>query len=171
MIKFVMKKILIAGFLIFTLCILFVISRSNKEITSNLHTKDNSFIEGVRILQKENGVTVWTLIAKRADFIEDKAQLSDIMVLLHKSGFVIYSDKGTYDFSNRNFTVPTKIVAKSKDYTILAESIDYEASSGEIKSEGWIEVEGKGFRFTGKGMNADSKKVRILKDVKAIFYK
>ncbi|MEW6213667.1 MAG: LPS export ABC transporter periplasmic protein LptC, partial [Nitrospirota bacterium] len=91
---------------------------------------------------------------------------------VEKNGLVLYADKGIYNLSNRNFTTEGEIRAKAKDYTITADSIDYEASSGEIKTEGRIKIEGKRFKVAGKGMKANSEqRVRVLKDVKATFYK
>jgi lipopolysaccharide assembly outer membrane protein LptD (OstA) len=62
--------------------------------------------------------------------------------------------------------------AVSKNYRMSADSIDYEMSSGKIKTEGRIKLEGKGFSVEGEGMKAEgNKKVRILNDVKATFRK
>ena len=153
---------------------LFVILKNERETNSDLEVKSNSFIEGIKILQKEEGTTIWKLIARKADFIEgeNKAILSDITMVVKKNGLVLYADKGIYNLSDRNFITEGETRAETKDYTITADSIDYEASSGEIKTEGRIKIEGKRFKITGKGMKANSEqKVRVLKDVKATFYR
>lgn len=153
---------------------LFVMLRNGSEIDEDLRIKSSSFIDGLRILHKKNGINLWTLNAKRADFTEaeDKARLSDINLVIQKEGLVLYADKGIYDLAKQRFTTDGIVKADTKDYTITADSIDYEASSGEIKTGGRIKVEGKRFRVEGKGMKADAgQKVSVFNDVKATFNK
>lgn len=174
MIEFFMKKILMVGLSILFFSMLFMMLRNGREISGDLQIKGNSFIEGLRILQKNNGTAIWTLSARKADFIEgeDKAELSDITMIIQKNGLVLYADNGIYNLSDQRFTTEGEVKADAKDYTIIADSVDYEASSGEIKTGGRIKVEGKKFKVEGKGMKTDAgQKVSILNDVKATFYK
>jgi hypothetical protein len=174
MIKFFMKKVLLIGLSISLLCTLFVLLRNDREIGGDLKIKGDSFIEGLKILHQKDGITVWTLNARKADFIKggDKAELADISVVIQKNNMGLHADKGVYDLSAERFTTDGEIKAEAKDYTITADSIDYEASSGEIKTGGRIRVEGKKFKVEGKGMKADAgQKMSILNDVKATFYK
>jgi lipopolysaccharide export system protein LptC len=148
--------------------------RGERESSVNVKVKSNSFIEGLRILHEKNGNTVWTLTARKADFTDDgnRAELNDLTVTVQKNGMTLYADKGTYDLSTRNFTINSEIRAVAKDYQITTSSIDYEASSGNAKTDERITVEGKKFKVEGKGMTLDSEqKVRIQNDVKATFYK
>lgn len=169
-----MKKILMVGLSILFFSMLFVMLRNGNEISRDLQIKGNSFIDGIKILNKKNGITVWTLSAKKADFTEgeNKAELSDINVVMQKNGLVLYADKGVYNFSEESFTTGGVVKAEAKDYTITADSIEYEVSSGKIKTDGRIKFESKRFDIEGKGMKADAgQKVSILNDVKATFHK
>jgi LPS export ABC transporter protein LptC len=153
--------------------ILFAISRNGKELTGDLRVRGNSYMENIRILQKKNGITLWTFNAKKADFIEGegKAKLSDINMLIEKNGVVLYADKGIYDLTEQSFTTDSAVRADSKDFTITTDSIDYDVSTGKIKTNGQVKLDSKRFRVEGKGMQADSEnKVKILDDVKATFY-
>jgi LPS export ABC transporter protein LptC len=175
MIKFNMKKFLMIGLCIFFASILFIMFRNERESSEiiKIH-KSNSFIEGFKILHEKNGNTVWTLTAKRADFTGDEnmAELSDINVVVQKNGMTLHADKGIYNLPTQNITINSEITAETKDYKITTTSIDYEASSGELKTDKKITVEGKKFKVEGKGMTLDSQqKVRVQKDVKATFYK
>lgn len=175
MIKFLMKKVLLIGLSVLLFSSLFLMLRTGRENIGDFQIKKgNSFLEDIRILQKKNGVTVWTLTASKADFMEgeNKAELNNINMVIQKNGLVLYADKGVYNLLEQSFTTEDIVRAEAKDYTITADSIDYEASSGEIKTDGRIKVEGKGFKVEGKGMKADAgQKVRILNDVKATFHK
>jgi LPS export ABC transporter protein LptC len=169
-----MKKILMIGLSVLFFSMLFVMLRNSNEITRDLQIKRSSFIEGLKILHKKNGITIWILSAKKADFLEgeNKAELSDINMAMQKNGLVLYADKGEYNLSEESFTTDGVVRAEAKDYTITADSLDYEASSGEIKTDGRIKFKSKRFEVEGKGMKADAgQKVSILNDVKATFYK
>jgi len=173
MIKFFMKRIPMIGLSIFFASILLIIFMSDKESSKDLTIESNSFIDGLKIIQKKDGTPFWTLTARKADFKGGKniVELSDVIMVLHRNNVILSTDKGTYDLSNQNLTTETPIRAEGKEYTITAGSIDYEASSGELTSEDRITIKGKSFTVDGKGIKVDSEqKVRILKDVKATFH-
>jgi Lipopolysaccharide-assembly, LptC-related len=169
-----MARILMTGLSILLFGTLFLMLRNGSETDVDLRIKSNSFIDGLRILHNKNGINLWTLNARRADFTEggDKARLSDINMVIKKEGLILYADRGIYDLDEQRFTTEGIVKAETKDYTITADSIDYEASLGEIKTGGRIKVEGKRFRVEGKGMKADAgQKVSVFNDVKATFNK
>jgi len=174
MIEFFMKRMFLIGLSVLLFGSILLMLRSGREINGDLRIAGGSFIEDIRILQKKEGVTVWNLTASRADFVEgeDKAELSNISLLLPKNEVVLYADKGVYNFSDKSFTTDRAIKAEAKDYKITADSVDFEISSGDIKTGGRIQVEGKGFTVEGKGMKADAEQnVKIFNDVKATFHK
>lgn len=174
MIEFFMKKLLIIALSVLLFGSFIMLSRSGRENAGNLQMKGSSFIEDIRILHKTNGMTVWTLTARRADFFEndDKARLRDISMEIKEKNLVLHADNGIYNLADRSFSTDSIVNAASKDFRIKADSIDYSIPSGTISTDGRIEVEGKGFRVEGKGMNAETgQKVQVLKDVKATFHK
>ncbi len=145
-----------------------------KEDDKNFIIKGKSFLEDIRIIHKENGMPSWILTAKKAEFVEDnnKAELEDIRLSLPKNQVILFADKGVYNFSEQNFSTNGVVKAESKDYKITADSIDYEISSGTIKTEGRVILETKSFSIEGIGMKTDGReKVNILNDVKATFNK
>lgn len=154
--------------------VLFMTLRTGKEINGGIEIKESSYIEDIRIVQKNNGVPGWSLSASRADFVEggDKAELKDISMFIQEKGIVLRADKGVYDFKDKSFTTDSIVRAEGENYTITADSIDYDISSGEIETEGRIKVESKTFKVEGKGLKADQgQTVEVLNDVKAIFHK
>ena len=169
-----MKKLMMIGISLFFAFIFFLLLWSEKGTNVTLKIKENSFIEGIRIVYGKDGDMVWTLTAKKADFTQDEniVELTDVAVLVKKNGMSVYTDKAKYDLLTQNFITEGEIRANGKDYTITTASIDYEASSGKLKTENPIKVEGKRFTVEGKGMTLDSnQRVRILNNVKATFYK
>ncbi|MEW6586579.1 MAG: LPS export ABC transporter periplasmic protein LptC [Nitrospirota bacterium] len=169
-----MKRILFISLSILIFGCLFLLLRTGREVNGDLHIRTASFLEGIRIVQKENGLTAWTLTADKADFKEgdQKAELKDVALLIQENGMVLHVDKGVYDLSAQSFSTDHRVRAAGKDIRLSADSINYEVATGKIKTDGRIRVEGKGFSVEGKGMQADSEQtVSILNDVKATFHK
>lgn len=172
MIEFFMKTVLLIGLSVLFFGILFLMLGTGKDMNGDFKISMGSFIEDITITQKKNGLPVWTLSAGKANFSEDEsqAQLSNVNIVLPENGVVLYADRGVYNLSDRSFTTDSVVKAEAKDYTITTDSLNYDISSGKIKTDGRIVVEGKGFRVEGMGMKSDSaQEVKILRDVKATF--
>jgi lipopolysaccharide assembly outer membrane protein LptD (OstA) len=169
-----MKKGLLIGLSVLLFVALFMVLKAGRESGGDVQVKGGSFLENLTIVQKKNGQPLWTLTASRADFKEneDKAELSDINLVMEKDHITLQANKGLYDLSERSFTTDSAVKAESRDYRITADSIDYEAASGMIQTQGRIHLESKGFRVEGEGMKSEADhKVSILKDVKATFHR
>jgi LPS export ABC transporter protein LptC len=169
-----MKKGVLAGLICVLLFGIFFMLKTGRESDVDLRVTSNSFLEDIRILHKKNGETTWILTAKKADFLEgeDKAALQTISLAVPENKLMLYADKGTYNFSKKSFTADTVVEAKGENYRITADSLDLDVSSSGIQTEGRVYLEGKGFSLEGEGMQAGKEeKVRIFKDVKAIFQK
>lgn len=153
---------------------LFVMLINDRENIEKIKVKKTSFIEGLEILYRKNGKAIWKLNARKADFTDDEnmVDLSNLTVTVQENGMIFYADTGRYDLLSRNFIINSDIQAESEDYRIITSSLDYDASSGNARTDERIIVEGKKFKVEGKGMTLDSEqKVRIRNDVKATFYK
>lgn len=174
MIEFFMKKVLPAVLVCVLLFGVFFMLKTGRESYVDMRVTGSSFLEDIRILQKKKGVTVWTLTAEKADFLEgeEKAELHTIKLAVPGNNLMLYADKGTYNFSAKSFTADTIVEARGENYRITADSLDLDVSSADIKTEGRVRLEGKGFSLEGEGMQAGKEqKVRIFRDVKAIFHK
>jgi len=153
---------------------LLIVLKAGRENGVDVQVKGGSFLENLTIVEKKDGQPLWTLTASRADFKEneDKAELSDINLVMEKDHVTLQADKGLYDLSGRSFTTDSAVKAMSRDYRITADSIDYEVASGMIQTQGRIRLESKGFGVEGEGMKSEADhKVRILNDVKATFHR
>lgn len=152
----------------------FFMVKSEKGSRSEIHLKGESFIEGLKIIHKKNGKSAWILIAKRADISKegDMAYLTDIEITIENRGMTIYADRGLYNLTNKNLTLYSRVIAKNSDFSIITEHVDIDSSTNNLKTGDNVKIEGKKFSLQGKGMeiNNTEQKVRILKDVKAIFY-
>lgn len=173
MIKFFMKRSLLVVLSLFLFFLVFFLLRDERGLRPKIFQKGDSFIEGLRVVYKKNGMSEWILTAKRADISEkdDKARLSDIKMTIEDKGITLYADKGLYHLTDGNLAVDGKIVAKGDTYSITSENGEFDHKSGIFKTDGIVRVESRRFSVLGKGMNIDSaeQKVKILRDVKATF--
>lgn len=169
-----MKKKVLLLISLFLLSFVFLFFGNNRGLDKALLLKGGSFIEGLKIVHKKNGTSMWTLNASRADIIEgsDRVKLNDVVLTIENKEMTVYAPGGFYDMESRDMTLNGKIKAVSKDYTIITESAEWNQSKGEIKTKEAVKIESKKFNVEGSGMEADSEqKVRILKNVKATFFR
>ena len=169
-----MKKSLLALVSFLLLSILFFMVEGDKSNKYDIHLKGDSFFEGLRIIQKKDGVPNWVLTAKRADLSKDGnlANLTDIEMEVKNKGITIYAGKALYDLTTRKISVDGDMTAKSSNYSLTTGQVEIDSDEGVLKTSKDVLIEGRKFTVQGKGMEArnNDQKVRILKDVKATFH-
>jgi LPS export ABC transporter protein LptC len=148
--------------------------KSEKGIRLDIRQKGESFIEGLKIVNRKNGSQDWTLFARRADISEngERAYLTDIEMKIENRGITVKAEKGLYGMTDKKLIIDGKAVAQGDNYSITADKIELDSGGSNLKSDGDVFMEGKKFSVKGKGMHTDSagQKVRILRDVEAVFY-
>ncbi len=168
-----MKKslLVLASFLLFSL--FFFLVEGEKASKLDIHLKGESFLEGLKIIQKKNGVQNWILTAKRADISKDgnEANLTDIEMEVKDKGITIFAQKGLYNLNTKKISIEGPITAKGNTYSITTEQVEVDSDAGLLTTGKDVRIEGKKFTLQGKGMeiNNNEQKVRIMKDVKATF--
>ena len=169
-----MKKSFLLGLSIALFSLLFFMIKGERGTKTDVLMKGESYIEGLRLVHRQNGSKDWTLTARRADFTDkgDKAYLSGIEMDIESKGIKVYADKGLYDMNARDLSVDGKVIAKGDSYSITSDGARFDSASGMLKADGGVRIEAKRFSVQGTGMEADNtaQTVRILKDVKAVFY-
>ena len=159
---------------LFLLVFLFFLLKDEGGTKPDILLKANSFIEGMRIIYKKNGDRDWTLTAKRADISDEgnKAYLTGVTMTLEKRGLTLYADKGLYLMNDKNLTVDGTIIARGDTYAITAAGGEFVNNDSNFNTGGEVRVDSRKFTVRGRGMNIDGsgQKVRILNDVKAVFY-
>ena len=169
-----MKKIVffVLSALLFSVFIFMV--KDEKESKLNIQIKGDSFIEGLKMVHKNNGHPDWTLSAKEADLheAENLAYLNGVQITLEGKDMAVFADKGTFNMATKNLSIDGNITAKGNSFSITAEHADLDSEAGTIKSESAVKLDGKKMKIEGKGIliNNKERKVRVLKDVKATFY-
>jgi len=139
----------------------------------DIHLKGESFLEGLKIIHKKNGLQNWILTAKRADISKDgnEADLTDVEMEVKNKGITIFAEKGLYNLDTKKISIEGTITAKNNAYSITTGQIEIDSDAGLLTTGKEVLIEGKKFTLQGKGMeiNNNEQKVRIMKDVKATF--
>jgi LPS export ABC transporter protein LptC len=168
-----MKKslLVLASFLLFSLFLFLV--QGEKASKLDIHLKGESFLEGLKIIHKKNGLQNWILTAKRADISKDgnEADLTDVEMEVKSKGITIFAEKGLYNLDTKKISIEGTITAKNNAYSITTGQIEIDSDAGLLTTGKEVLIEGKKFTLQGKGMEIDNneQKVRIMKDVKATF--
>lgn len=168
-----MKKslLVLASFLLFSLFLFMV--QGEKASKLDIHLKGESFLEGLKIIHKKNGLQNWILTAKRADISKDgnEADLTDVEMEVKNKGITIFAEKGVYNLDTKKISIEGTITAKNNAYSITTGQIEIDSDAGLLTTGKEVLIEGKKFTLQGKGMeiNNNEQKVRIMKDVKATF--
>ncbi len=168
-----MKKIFLVTVSVCIIFALYLMLNEERETRDSIPFRTNSYIEGLRIVHKKDGQNSWTLRSQRADLSQSEtvAHMDRVTINLTKENLILKADRGLYNLDNKNLTLEGNIKAHTKDYVITAESLGWKSSTGELVTDGSIQMYGKKFMVEGNGMRVTpGQKVRLLKNVKAIFY-
>jgi LPS export ABC transporter protein LptC len=132
-----------------------------------------SFLEDVKVVNQRIGKEQWSLVTKKATISEDgdTASLQDVTVRLPAEEMTVEADSGLYNILSRDLALTGNITAVTDSYVIKTESANLTAEKGELSTDDRVVVESRGFRIEGHGLRAAEKKsVRLLRDVKALFF-
>jgi LPS export ABC transporter protein LptC len=168
-----MRKSLLflASLLLFSL--FFYLAGEEKANKIDIHLKNGSFFEGLKIIQRKNGEQNWILTAKRADISKDgnEADLTDVEMTVKNRNLTIYAEKGLYNLSTKKISIDGEITATGKNYSLKTGQVEIDSTAGLLTTDKDVSIKGKNYSLQGKGMEIENNKqqVRILKDVKAIF--
>ncbi len=169
-----MKKSILVILSLTLVALLIYMMKSEKTAQTVSLQKGESYIEGLRLLHRQNGAVDWILTARRADIggKGDEAYLSGIEMKIEDKGITVYADKGLYDMNARNLVVDGKVMAKADSYSITTEGVKFDNAGQMLKTDGRVRLDARKFSVEGTGMEADNtaQTVRILKNVKAVFH-
>lgn len=168
-----MNKVWFPALILALFSLFFLIVRADKETLPTVAQNSESYIEGLRIVQKKNGKTDWIVTAKRADIIGngDKADLFDVEVRVEDKGITVSAEKGLYDMTGKKLEIKGPVTARDSAYTITSRDVEFDNATGVLKTDKDVRMEGKKFTLTGTGLLADNKeqKIRILGNVTATY--
>lgn len=168
------RAILWGVVLIMSFFIFFIVFRGQPDDKRDLSiSKGNSYMEGVRIVNKKDGVASSIISARKANFSSDESmvRMASVNIEIKKEGAVLNADSGLYNMNTRDLHLQDNIVIHMKDSTITTESLSWNPAVQKLSSSGRILMQGDKFRIEGEGLTAtEDDKVTLSRDVKAIFF-
>jgi LPS export ABC transporter protein LptC len=174
MINFFMRRAWLVTLSLVLCSLFFYVARGGRDTGFSVRQTGDSYIEGVRIVNRKDGNRDWTLTAERADIAADGriAYLKNIEIKIEDRGITVYADKGSYNMADKSLNLDGKTVAKGDSYSITSENVKFNSRKDNLATNGAVSLEGKKFSVHGKGMDLDNSehKVRVLSNVKAVFY-
>lgn len=166
-----MKKLLFIISSLFLLTVLIVYLNQEKDERLKLRLGDDSYMEGVSITQRKEGLVKWILNAEKAVFVTDNdVKLDRLKVIFPEKELTLTSTEGLYDIEKRNLKLDGNINAFTKDYEIVATTLFWDSSKNEIISDEKVRIMGKKFFAEGDTLTATADKATLNKNVRAVFY-
>ena len=134
-----------------------------------------SSMHKVHIVNKEGNSVKWELSAEKALFPKGSREIflnSIGLRIKHTPEIHVTSESGIYTVENGNMILNNPVELNVNDATFKTAGIHWNNREETLTTDKEVEFIGKTFNIIGKGLTANTKeqKVRILKDVKAIFY-
>ena len=134
-----------------------------------------SSMHKLHMVNKESNSVKWELSAEKAVFPKGNRE-----ILLNSLGLKIKltpeisltSGSGIYKVEEGDITLKNPVEMTIKDTIFRTTEMNWNNSKETLTTDNNVEFIGKTFNIVGKGLTAKTKeqKVRILKDVKAVFY-
>ena len=134
-----------------------------------------SYRHKLHMFNKEGNSVKWELSAEKAVFPKGNRE-----ILLNSLGLKIKrtpeisltSGSGIYKVEEGDITLNNPVEMTINDTIFRTTEMNWNNSKETLSTDNNVEFIGKTFNIVGKGLTAKTKeqKVRILKDVKAVFY-
>jgi LPS export ABC transporter protein LptC len=159
----------------FVIAILMILNYNSSSITMSPSYRTSS-MHNLHLKHREDNKVKWVLSSDKAILpMENKEIFLESLTLKINQDPEIYltSGKGLYDVDQGNVTLNETVKLSIKDATFTTDSLNFDSKEELITTEDDIKLTGGSFLINGKGLYAQVKEdqVRIIKDVKAVFYR
>ncbi len=134
-----------------------------------------SSMHKIHMVNKEGNSVKWELSAENALFPKGNKEIiltSLGLRITHTPEIYLTSESGIYTVENGNMILNNPVELNVKETKFKTAGMHWNSREETLTTDNDVEFIGKTFNIVGKGLTANTKeqKVRILKDVKAIFY-
>ena len=168
------RRTLAALIFLFTCLVFFSVFSGERDLRKDLSIqRGNSYIEGLKIVNKKDGTDTWVVTARRADFTKDEtvAQMESVAIDLKKDGVLLSADNGTYHMQTQDLRLGKNIKIQIKGSVVTTDELSWNPSRGLLFSKDVVRMEGNSFKIEGEGLSATKdNKVKLMRNVKAIFF-
>jgi LPS export ABC transporter protein LptC len=133
-------------------------------------------MDSLHLKHREKNNVKWELTSEKAILPVEKKEihLQSLSLKINQSPAIyLTSGSGIYEIERGDVTLHNAVELKVKDSMFLTDTIKWHSRDEAIRTDDDVKFTGGNFLITGSGLAAKVKqqKVRILKDVKATFYR
>lgn len=134
-----------------------------------------SSMHKIHMVNKEGNSVKWELSAEKAVFPKGNREIllnSLELKIKHTPEIHLTSESGIYTIETGNMILKKSVELNVKDTKFKTAGMYWNNREETLTTDNDVEFIGKTFSIVGKGLTANTKeqKIRILKDVKAVFY-
>lgn len=137
-----------------------------------LISRASSYIEGLKIVNRKNGVDAWIITARRADLTRDEtmAEMDSVTMDIRKEGVTVKAGSGTYNIKTRDLCLENSVTIRARGSLIETDALSWSPSGGLLASEGRVLMKGDRFTIEGEGLTAPDESRLKMRNVRAIFF-
>ena len=160
--------------IILVAAVLFLLFYDEKDVKI-LPSYKTSTMKTLKLTHRKGADIKWELSADRATMPvnEKKVYLEYIDVSIKENPEVrITSGSGVYELQAGDITLNKPVKMQTRDGAFTTDTLKWKSEENIVSTESPVLFTGKNFRVSGTGLVAqvDSKKVRISRDVKAVYF-
>jgi LPS export ABC transporter protein LptC len=153
---------------------LVVLSYRENGVKTSPSYKTSSMRE-FRLTHKESDEIKWELMAENATFPEGEKEvfLNDLtMRILHDRKVVLKGGSGIYDIKDKTLIINKPIEIDIEGAKLTTDSLLWNGQKRILSTDKRVKFQDKNFLIEGTGLTAmvNDQQIRILRDVKGIFY-
>lgn len=135
-----------------------------------------SSMKNLHLTHKEEKKVQWELLAENAIFPVGRKEVileSIDLKINHSPEIYLTSDSGIYEVDKGNVMLNKPVEIKIKDAKFTTDTLNWDSTDELISTPDAVTFTGSNFRIEGIGLSArvEQQKVKIEKNVKAIFYR
>lgn len=172
------SKFFVALLTVLGVGLLIILSYEENGVTT-YHLYKTSSIREFSLVHKEHeeGSRIsWELTAENATFPDGNKEIILEylkMVIHHEHEFVLTGGSGIYKIQEKSLTIYKPVEIDVEGAKLTTDSLTWNGVEGVITTKDRVRFKGKKFLIEGKGLSAEieDQKIRILKDVKGVFYR
>lgn len=171
-----MKGKLLLGFVAaIALGVLIVLNYSENGVKTHTSYRKSS-IKGFHLARKDGEKIKWELTAERAVFPEGNKEilLKDLTVKIHhKPEVILTGGEGNYNIEGKELIISKLVDVVIDSSRLTTASLTWHGEEEMITTYDSVRLTGKNFLMEGKGLTVKvrDQQVKILNDVKGIFYR
>lgn len=129
-----------------------------------------SVMSGVRVVSASHGQRKWSLVGRTVEIVGTSARLFDVSADIDGFDMSVSAPEGRYDFLAGDMLLSGGVSLSGSDYRVKTQDLILDPERREIYSDSGVIIDGEGYVVTGTGLRAKGDIVRIVSNVKAIYY-